>query len=345
LWAGSGPVYRRAAGGPDVAYCEGATIPNQPRRSPLERLRRFLLAEYWNIGVVDQTTEDIAARGIAGPVRWLATPSHGTMLADPHCLVRPDGRRTLFAEYLDYRAPRGELWSADLAPGQDLAGAVFRPFLSTGFHMSYPQTFGADGEVFLICESWEAQGIPLWRDTGGGWEPLPPILAGRQVVDPTLFKWQGRWWLFCTFQDDEPDGRLHLFHAANPRGPWTPHPANPVQADPGCARPAGPIFMKGDVPVRPAQDCSRTYGGAVVLQEILELTADSYRERALRRLEPSSPSYPHGLHTLAPAGEVSLVDGKRWGREPVSLAEMVAAKSAKIANRTFRRLPAAKPGA
>ncbi len=301
-----------------------------------ERGRRFLRREYWNIGVVEQSAGDIAARGITAPVRWLPPPSEGVLIADPGCLDGEGGGRTLFAEYLDYRAPRGEIWTADLAPGQDMTEAVFRPLLATAHHMSYPRPFRHAGRTFLICESWQSGGIPMWERIGETWHERPPLLQGRKVVDPTLLEWQGRWWLFCTFQAAGADSRLHIFHAPDPCGPWLPHAGNPVRIDPAGARPAGPVFAAGDALIRPAQDCSRTYGGAVVLHAITCLTPDAYDERTIRRIEPRDAAYPHGLHTLCPAGPVTLIDGKRWGADPAPLLRQVAVRTRRVLARARR---------
>jgi hypothetical protein len=307
------------------------------RHSLAERARRFLLREYWTIGVVAQTVADIAAHGIVTPVKWLPVPAPGTFLADPCCLQHQDGGHTLFAEYLDHRAPRGEIWAAHLAPGTALTQARFAPLLGGPFHMSYPQAFVHDRATYLVCESWQAGGIPLWQRSSGGWRSLPMLLPGRAAVDPTLFHWQGRWWLFCTFQDDAPDARLHVFHAAAPTGPWVAHRANPVRIDGAGARPAGPIFVHDGVPVRPGQDCSRTYGGAVVLNAVTRLTPDEYEERPLRRLAPVAGAHGRGLHTIATAGAMTLIDGKRWGMDPAPPGRQLAARMRTLWRHAMRR--------
>jgi len=309
---------------------------HEHRHGLAERSRRFLRREYWNIGVVAQTAVDIARHGIVAPVRWLPPPPAGVLLADPACLEHADGRRTLFAEYLNYLSPRGEIWAAEVAPGADPCEARFAPLLSGPHHMSYPRPFRYGERTFLICESWQSAGVPIWEHADGAWQALPPLLPGRQVVDPTLFPWQGRWWLFCTFQDDGPDSRLHIFHAPEPRGPWVAHAGNPVRTDAAAARPAGPVFMADGAPIRPAQDCSRTYGGAVVLHAITRLTHDAFEERVVRRLAPADRAYPHGLHTLCPAGAVTLIDGKRWGADPAPILRQVATRTRKVWLRAHR---------
>ena len=73
-------------------------------------------------GVERLTGERPGVHGIVGDVRWLAAPAPWTMLADPACLQRSDGGLTLFAERMDHRIGRGEIWSAELAPGSRLSG-------------------------------------------------------------------------------------------------------------------------------------------------------------------------------------------------------------------------------
>jgi len=279
----------------------------------MERFRQLFGVEDWNIGVVGQPAADVVRQGIVAPVRWLPKPSRWEMLADPSCHVRPDGGLTLFAEWLDHWTGRGEIWAAEIAAGGDPAGADFRPAVVTPVHMSYPFPFtDADGSRWLTAETWEAGAAPLWHEVDGEWRPASPLFSGRPVVDPTLWRGTDRWWLFCTFEDDLPNARLHLFHAAVPQGPWQPHPANPVKTDPGSSRPAGPLFEADGVLIRPAQDCSRTYGGGVVLNAVRRLDPEGFVEEACRRLAPVPGPFPDGLHTFCPAGQATLIDGKRW---------------------------------
>jgi hypothetical protein len=281
-----------------------------------EQLRRKLCHEAWNIGVVDQPAADIARHGIVRPPRWLAAPAPGTMLADPSCFARADGGFDLYAEYLDYRQPRGAIWRATVPAGADLATARFAPLLAEPWHMSYPFAFAdEDGGRLLTAETWQAGRAMLWRQAGEGWEPAGVVLAGREVVDPTLWLGPDRWWLFCSFHDDGPDDRLHLFHAPGPTGPWTPHAANPVRVGAAGSRPAGPLFLADGVLIRPGQDCTLTYGGAVILHAVRRLDPEGYAEEAVRFLGPVPGAYPHGLHTVCPAGDMTLIDGKRWRRD------------------------------
>lgn len=60
----------------------------------------------------------------------------------------------------------------------------------------------------------------------------------------------------------------------------------------------------------------RSYGGAVALYAITRLNDYDYEEEEVHRLVAPPGDYPHGLHTLCPAGEITLIDGKRWRTHP-----------------------------
>jgi hypothetical protein len=299
----------------------------QRRLDAAERWRRIFCHEMWNVGVVDQSAEDIVARGIARPVRWLTQRPRDTLFADPAWLQRPDGRGTVFLEAMKVRKGRGEIWSADIAPGEDIAGAKFMPTLSAPFHMSYP--FPAFDDLFqpmLTAETWQAGQAAIWHLADGQWRQSGVLMGQRPVVDPTIWRGPDRWWLFCTFHDDGADRFLHLFFADSPQGPWNPHPMNPVVSGFGVARPAGPLFRAGGLLIRPAQDCAKTYGGGVVLNAVRVLTVDAYHEEVLRRIDPIPGPFPSGLHTFCPAGEVTLIDGKKWQFDPLEFLERVGRK-------------------
>ena len=246
------------------------------------------------------------------------------MLADPACYALPDGTRVVLAEYMNHWVSRGEIWKAVVPAGIELHEAELRPWMRSTVHMSYPfPVHDDDGRLCLMAESWEASALHMWRQIDVELALVGPIL-NRPVVDATLWRENEDWWLFCTMQDDGPNECLHLYYSTRLVGPWTPHPGNPVKIDRGSARPAGPLFRVDGKLIRPAQDCSRTYGGAVVLNEITQLDQLGFSEEPVRRLEPVG-EYPDGLHTLCPAGDVTIIDGKRWAFQTLDVPRKLVA--------------------
>lgn len=189
-------------------------------------------------------------------------------------------------------------------------------------HASYPQLIEDAGAIYCIPETLAQRRVQLFRADPfpNGWVPDTVLLENFAGADATVCRHDGRWWLFAGNHDDQDETKLFVFHATDLRGPWRAHAANPVKCDLRSARPAGPLFQVDGVLHRPAQDCSRTYGGAVVINRIERLTPEEFVERPVRHLAPAARGpYPHGLHTLSGAGNVTLVDGKRHVISPAAL--------------------------
>jgi hypothetical protein len=295
----------------------------------LGRLEPFFTTEYWNIGVIAAPVAEIVAGIRAGrrlpPVRWFAPAPCGRFRADPFCWQH-DGQWFVAAEDMDYLGTaRGRIVVTTLddqgRPGR------WRPAIETPGHLSYPCPFRHDGAWYLAPESWEAGRLEAWRlgATPWHWQRVtPPLLPDFAAVDATLTEHDGRWWLFCTDRRHQPDRDLLLFYSDGPFGPWQPHPANPIVSTRRGARPAGPLFTLDGVLHRPGQDNSRGYGGAVIVHRIDTLSPTAYRETEVAVLSPDPAGpWPDGLHTLCPAGALTLVDGKHrrphWYSLPLKL--------------------------
>jgi hypothetical protein len=287
-------------------------LPSAIPYSFAERVNRLCCDEIWNIGVIQQTAEDIVRRGIVGVPRWMPSGPSGRMLADPGFRAHDDGSCRLYAEHLDYDgAHSGEIWCADVGCVEDLLHARFRPLLALDYHASYPFPFTDErGRELLTAETWQAGAALLWDERAPA-QALGTLMPGR-VVDPTLWRRNGTWWLFCSLRDADPDGALFLFRAPELSGPWSAHPGNPIRKGRAGSRPAGPLFEADGRLIRPGQDCSRTYGGGVILHEVTRLDGIAYEEVAVRRIDPVQGPYASGLHTICPAGELTLIDGKSW---------------------------------
>lgn len=331
----------RAASAPDRLRF-GVALARRLGAAIAEQL--FEITE-WNVGLARGDARSVLA-GAPLDVAWLPVPAPWTFLADPF-LVERDGRRVLFAEEYDYRRDRGVLEALEL----DAGGEVVRRerILDLPTHLSYPYPIEIDGALYLLPENCAARDVALYRcvEFPARWERERALLPDFDGVDTSLFRHDGRWWTLGTRYGDGSMLALHAFHADDPRGPWVPHPLNPVVVDVAGARPAGAPFVVDGVLYRPAQDCSRTYGGAVAIARIDELTPSAYRETVVARLEPlGAGRYREGIHTLGFCGGTIVVDGKRTYRDPRKawwFARRLAAKLARRAAQRTRIAAAAGP--
>jgi hypothetical protein len=281
-------------------------------RLALERIRNHcqlgFAAEQWNIGVVDARVEAFLQPSYRPSVRWFPTLGSDRYLADPFGIAH-DGGITVLAEEYDHRTELGHI--AIVEAGDHPCA---EPVIAGPGHMSYPYLLHHGGELYCIPESCGTRQVRLYRVDRSlrEWTPVAVLIDDFAAVDPTVFEHEGRLWLACTDRDVCSWSALHLFHAPDLTGPWTPHVVNPVKTDVRSSRPAGSPFVHEGQLYRPAQDCSRTYGGAVAINRVLRLTPTEFAEEVVRVIEPDLDGpFPDGLHTLAAAGNMTLIDGKR----------------------------------
>jgi hypothetical protein len=181
----------------------------------------------------------------------------------------------------------------------------------------------------VVPESVEANATRIWRIGQDGTLTEVAIVApGNPLADPTLFTWQGKFWLGATRIAIGPLDNLCLYYADRLEGPWHAHIANPVKIDITSARSAGAPFLHAGKLMRPAQDCAASYGSAIVLNEIEELTTTCFSERPVRRLTPDcNGPFPDGLHTISAFGHHTLIDGKRLVARPHDLLQRLIARA------------------
>lgn len=203
-------------------------------------------------------------------------------VADPF-MLHAAGRWHMYFEAMNARTGRGEIGLATSADG--LAWRYERIVLAEPFHLSFPCVFECDGEYYMVPETLAAGCVRLYRAAPfpAAWRHAADLVPG-QWCDPSLFRHQGRLWMFAAAWDaSAPRGSrghtLRLFAADQVRGPWTEHPQSPVvSADLRAARPGGRVVECGGALLRFAQDGTPVYGSRVRAFEIAELTRSAYRE-------------------------------------------------------------------
>lgn len=266
--------------------------------------------QQWTVGVVDAPVESIARTELSTPVRWLPEPNGG-YVADPFAVQHQNGQR-IAAEFFDWRTGRGHLVEID----QEIEGRRISAFetLRSSSHISYPFVLPKDDETYCIPETAEKNRVEAYvAGESRSWKLTSVLIDDFPALDPTVFEYDGRWWLFCTSAEAGANEFLFAWYAKDPLGPWTAHSMNPVKVDIRSSRPAGRPFLIAADLIRPAQDCSYHYGGRLVLNRIVQLTPDRFEEEVCGYVSPDPCGrYPVGLHTLNAMGTKSLIDGARW---------------------------------
>jgi hypothetical protein len=279
-------------------------------------LSRWLQARFANLQSGPRTKWFIAIRRRTAAHRFDDPSDYRLMpcpkdrfYADPF-LFEKDSKTFLFFE--DFRYAEGQAVISYCEIGSDgLPGSPVE-VLRCPYHLSYPFVFEHEGEIYMIPETRGNQRVELYRATSfpTTWTSEAVLLNDIHAVDATIQKIHGKYWMFAGVSNGKYSNsdELCIFFADALRGPWTPHPNNPVLSDVRRARPAGVLFYDDGRLIRPSQDCGKAYGYALVFSEVLTLTGTEYEERQINRIEPGLIAGCIGTHTYNRTEQFEVVD-------------------------------------
>ena len=261
----------------------------------------FFKPEKWNVGIVKQTIQNISQQGIK-KIDWTKELSGTEYKADPFGYLL-NGEKHIVYERYNYKEQK-----AIIATDNNLV-------LSENHHLSYPFIVEHTNEIYMIPESYQKNVVMLYKldKANNKWCFIKNLIENIPAVDNTLVFHENKYWLFCTMQNDEPDAKLFIYFSDTLDGNYKAHANNPVKCNVSSSRPAGTPFYLNNALYRPAQDCSETYGGKIILNKITKLNEFEFSEEKTGEvLPPANSIYKHGLHTISTFGDETLIDAKYY---------------------------------
>ncbi len=317
-----------------MALCGGGAprrpwVPEPARPGPVQTLRGARLAsglawlrariggEIYGVAILDRRPEEFLLDQHCPAAQWVQIPPSQGFIADP--FFWPGQPGVLLCETYLHRTGLGELTALSIDAGR-IVGSEPLP-LGVGCHLSYPSTWAEGERVFCLPEMAASRRQVLY-ELKLGMAPEPLCVVGEDIgmADPTLMKVDGLYWIAYTDTDIGTYDNLCLLYAPRLEGPWSPHVGNPVKIDARSSRPGGTPFRVGGKLYRPAQDCSREYGGALTINHVASCTPGAYREEPVAALRPDPDgAFPDGLHTLSFGNGLAVIDGKRNSCHPAIL--------------------------
>jgi len=288
-------------------------VPHMTKGLAQRVARKLALGQrpfYWQVAYRLIDGPGIAETGRLDGTPFTVLPDDGRRFyADPFIIER-DLRHFLFVEEFDYAKGRGMISVAEL--GADGRFGLPRVVLEEPHHLSYPQVFEMDGEIFMLPESSAARELVLYRAERFPdlWVRDTVLMTDRDFNDATLLESAGRFWLFGTerFGHGSASDTMTVYSAPSLRGPWTPHPLNPIAIDHSAARPGGNFIRRGDSIVLPVQDGSHTYGGGLGLMDLVHIDDDDVVFGPVRPVGAGVAWARKGIHTLNRNGRLEVID-------------------------------------
>jgi hypothetical protein len=236
-------------------------------------------------------------------------PPKDRFWADPFPLEH-HGRHYIFFEELPFAADRAHISVIEVKRSGECSEPV--RVLERDYHLSYPFLLQEGGELYMIPETAHNRAIELYRCVRfpDQWKFERTLVRDVWCADATIHRAGDRLWMFATQGEEggEINDELLIFSADRLHGEWKPHRRNPVKSDVRNARPAGRLFTRDGMLIRPAQICTPLYGSGIALNRVTRLDDIDYTEEEVRRIVPDGRDGILGLHTINRAGALSVTD-------------------------------------
>lgn len=282
-----------------------------------------------NRQMADSSGDSSGGGDVATPLgqKW----KKSSFVADPFILPMDD-RTTYYLFFETKSSPdnQGDIGAAvsrDGAQTFHYLGVV----LDEPWHLSYPFVFKEGGDVYMVPEASNSGKLSLYRaldpmDPGSGGWILDHVLIDAPLIDASLVKHEGRWFLFASNRKQRSSKNcreLEVWFAngSSIHGPWSPHPLNPIRSWQQGSRPAGrPVVSNGSL-FRFGQDCRLTYGHRIRAFRVTRMDPWLYEEEEVPfrvpsggrpRIDWDSLRRHHiDLHEESPGHWIAAMDGDR----------------------------------
>ena len=271
----------------------------------LKKISRFLQRDQWICSVIDAPIPEVALSNGSLSATALVESNTNLLMADPFGVIYKGQEYILFERQETDK--KGEIACCN-------DGKVTIA-LRNEFHLSYPFLLEHAGEVYCIPEQHESGRLDLYN-----FNPESRTLSFKKTLlhnfaatDPTLVRYNNKFWLFCTdTSDNGANSRLHIYHADHLEGDWQPHRLNPVKISVRGSRPGGTFFEHEGRLYRPGQNSAETYGGSLIIYRIDLLTDSEYQETEVNEIFPANFGHGFaGIHTISSLGNRTLIDLKQ----------------------------------
>ena len=181
-----------------------------------------------------------------------------------------------------------------------------------GKHFSYPSNFKHKKKTFLFPEMVEENRNKFYIIDNFKIRNSINYLLGHKVVDPTIFKNKGLYWLICSLSGKNlnENSNLYVFYSKHLNANWISHQKNPIYKKNFDARGAGPIIQHKGKFYRPSQSyINNNYGSAIVINELKVINKKEFVEKKIFKIKPFNNF--EGIHHISYMNKFFAYDQKR----------------------------------
>jgi len=274
----------------------------------IKQLIRKYTEQNWALGFVRGGMHSIMESDHLD-VDWVKMP-HDRWLADPFVLDVTNEEILLFVEDFGYDIHKGVIsllhinrFSMEIVSRKVL--------LEKPTHLSFPAILRKDGHIYIYPENAQGGRLDMYEFSAEKEElTFVKTICDDVVWDSYITEAFGEP-LMCTAAKN--DYQLDIYKWNDKKEKFVPYLQ--IESElPNC-RLGGAVFEYNGQYYYPAQENSKTYGGAIDIKRINVKDGKLKVEDVVKHIESSNPSYPLGLHTLNEYNGVVVIDvkGYRYG--------------------------------
>ena len=263
---------------------------------------RKLILQRWTIGFTETPLLDILS-GKPIQYRWMKHSFDNRWFADPFLLDVTEDDYVVLAE--DFEDERGyAVISKLIVDKSTLNLKSVTQLLDKGTHLSFPIFLKTGNDVFVYPEDSLSGELNLYRyDLQNEKLVKVETIMKAPITDAVLLEYEGEQLMFSTKLPNPNGNRLDVYIKKNGH-----YLLNEVVEMVGrTARMGGDFFWVDGALYRPAQDCTKRYGGALILQKAYVKDGKWLFEDVMRLTSPH-PRYTTGLHTFNVCKGTVVVD-------------------------------------
>ena len=284
-------------------------------------IRRFIkryidkfFVKGWTIGLCRANMTDIIRTKKFNPdITWLPVKSYDNFYADSFLFKTNDGNYNILFEDFNFNEYYGKISLITL--DKRFKPVHHKTVLDTKKHASYPFIFKENNKLYVFPELSTDGKLCCYE-----FDPVSKSLSfikeiiGIPILDPTILKYQDKYWLFGTHRGDDSDKKLYIYMADSLLGPYISHPQNPVKNNIRSSRPAGNFIEVDGIIYRPSQNSEIQYGQSITINRIRLLDENNFIEEPYFTVRINKTNKNNAgissMHTINAVDDIISVDGE-----------------------------------
>jgi hypothetical protein len=259
----------------------------------------------WSVSFKENTHSSIALHKF----NTIQNPQN-RFLADPF-VITVKGQTICFVEDYCFKEQKGRISAIKLS---DNSYKFLDIVIEEDFHLSFPYVFEHQKDIYIIPESAQNNDIRLYKCTNFpfSWQLEKILLNNISAADTTIFKKDKKWFMLTNIDSSPLNDRsseLHLFSSDKLISDnWVPCSENPIIFDSIKARNAGLYSIDNKIYRANQVQGAGQYGKSIRVNEIIDISEESYKERLLFSIEPKFFSNIDSTHHFHMNNEYIVID-------------------------------------